>query len=306
MVFPLARADSSSVAKLTCILTSIEKRENRMHRLVVASLTAAGLSIGLAGVASAADLGRPAPAPVYSKVPMVVPYSWSGFYIGANGGWGWGSSDSVAFSPGSSAAQIYFADSVVPGSVNTNPSGGLAGGQIGYNWQWMPNWVFGVEGDFDWSDINGKGSVSTNQAALLFVPFTTSAETKVEDFSTVRARAGFAWDRTLFYGTGGVAFGRTVLNTSVVGLAPPSGCGPNGECAISSTSDWRVGWTAGAGIEWAFAPNLSVNAEYLYYDLGSQSHSASDPGFPPPVFTSSADFHGNVVRGGLNYKFGGP
>jgi outer membrane immunogenic protein len=167
-----------------------------------------------------------------------------------------------------------------------------------------PNWVVGVEGDFDWADIHGKSSVSTSVSP--FVPFTTTAEQKLEDFSTVRARVGYVWDRTVFYGTGGVAFGRTELNTAVIAINPPSGCGPNGLCAVNSTSEWRTGWTAGAGFEWAFAPSLSVKAEYLYYDLGSHSHNANDPVFPNTVFGSSADFRGSLVRAGLNYRLGGP
>jgi len=274
-----------------------------MNRLVVASLAAASLSVGLAAVASAADLGRPAPAPVYTKAPVIAPFSWTGFYVGANGGWGWGGSDDVDFFPATTAANVFFTGHAVPGSVPVSPSGGLAGAQIGYNWQWTRNWVFGVEGDFDWADIKGKGSVSTT--ATGFVPFTTTAEQKLEDLSTIRARIGYAWDRALLYGTGGAAFGKTALNTSVVGLAGGA-CGPAGLCAVNSTSQWKTGWTAGAGIEWAFAPSLSVKAEYLYHDLGSASHHANDPASPGIVFGSSADFRGSVVRAGLNYRLGGP
>jgi outer membrane immunogenic protein len=270
-----------------------------MHHFIVASLTAAGLCVGLTAAASGADLGRPAPAPVYAKAAPAPAWSWTGLYIGANAGYGWGNSDPVTFSATTPSAVIFFTGGAVPGTVNPDAKGALAGGQIGYNWQWT-TWVFGVEGDFDWANIQGTNSVSTK--ALGFVPFTTSAEEKITDLSTIRARAGYAVDHFLFYGTGGVAFGQTDLNTSIVGLAGGA-CGPAGLCAINSTSSWRAGWTAGGGVEWAFARNLSAKAEYLYYDLGTQSHNANDPASPTIIFGSSGEFRGSLVRAGINYKF---
>jgi outer membrane immunogenic protein len=263
----------------------------RLSAVFIGGLTA----VAFTQIASAADLPRK--APVY--VPPFTPaFSWSGFYVGINGGYGWGKHD-VSFNPGSPDADSYFIGGAVPGAVGTSPTGGLIGGQIGYNWQWAPNWVSGVEADLDWADISGSGSVATT--ALGFAPFTTSAEQKLKAFGTLRGRIGYAFDRVLVYGAGGLAYGDTELNTSVI--TPTIACSPIGQCAASSSSEWRAGWTAGAGVEWAFAPSWSIKGEWLYYDLGSRSQNQFDPNSPNIVYTSSADYRGNIIRAGINYKF---
>jgi outer membrane immunogenic protein len=144
-----------------------------MKRLVLALVSVAAL----AGTAAAADLNRPMPAPYY-KAPVVAPvFSWTGFYLGLNGGGGFGRSawDST-------------------GSFNT--SGGLVGGTIGYNYQ-IGQAVVGIEGDIDWADING----TTNNACGL------GCKTSDSWLSTVRGRLGYAADRFMPYITGGAAFG---------------------------------------------------------------------------------------------------
>jgi len=107
-------------------------------------------------------------------------------------------------------------------------------------------------------------------------------------------------NRALIYGTGGLAYGRTSLSTAVLG--PLGGlCGPTGLCAAAS-SGWQTGWAAGAGIEWALTRSLSLKAEYLHYDLGSRALLQFDPASPAIVFGSSAEFSGDLVRAGLNFK----
>jgi outer membrane immunogenic protein len=138
-----------------------------------------------------------------------------------------------------------------------------------------------------------------------FAPFTTSAQQKLTSLGTFRGRLGVAADRVLFYATGGLAYGRTQLNTSVT--TPTIGCGPVGLCAASSSTQWQTGWTAGAGVEYAFAAGWSSKIEYLHYDLGIHTQGQFDPAdtAPIPVFNSSATFRGDIVRGGINYRFGG-
>jgi outer membrane immunogenic protein len=271
-----------------------------MRKLLLATTALAAL---VGTPAFAADMG----APVYKAPPPPAPiFSWTGFYVGLNGGYGWGH-DPVTFSPANAAANVYFTGTgggpAVPGSVTTSPQGGLFGGQIGYNYQWS-NFVAGIETDFDWADIRGTGTVGT--AVTGFAPFTTSAQQKLTSLGTFRGRLGFAADRVLFYGTGGLAYGRTQLNTSVV--TPTIGCGPAGVCAATSSTQWQTGWTAGAGVEYAFAAGWSGRVEYLHYDLGSHTQGQFDPADVAPfnpVFNSSATFRGNIVRGGINYRFGG-
>ena len=266
-----------------------------MKKFAIASLALTAL----AAPAFAADM--PAKAPVY-KAPMMAPaYNWTGWYAGVNAGFGWQANNAVAFSPANANTVVFFTGGAVPGSVSTgNSGGGVFGGQIGYNWQWTPNWVAGVEADLDWAGLKGSGAVNTT--AIGFASFTTTAERKLTAFGSLRARFGYAFDSTLVYATGGLAFGDTTLNTSIVS---PFACGPAGLCATASSSQWRAGWTAGGGVEWAFMQAWRVKAEYLYYDLGSRSQNQFDPldGFPVPVFTSSAKFNGSIVRAGLNYRF---
>jgi len=233
-----------------------------------ALLIAGAFALLGAGQALAADLPQPAPqvkAPV-AYVPPV--FSWTGFYLGINGGYGFGQSDWSDPNDGST------------GSFNT--SGFLIGGTLGANYQ-IGSFVIGLEGDGDWNDANG----TTFNGSCAVVGCTTRSDW----LATVRGRAGFAWDRVLFYGTGGAAFG------DVQGAAG----------ALPFASGTQTGWTAGAGIEWAFAPNWTGKVEYLYVDLGNFSCPATSCGatnglglFSPSTVT----FTENIVRAGINYKFG--
>jgi outer membrane immunogenic protein len=158
-----------------------------MKRLFLAAM---GL-IALAGSAAAADLPRPAPVPYYKAPPAYLPYNWTGFYVGVNGGGAFGNSNWDS-------------------NGSRNISGGLVGGTIGYNYQWGQA-VFGVEGDIDWADINGT---STNASCPL------GCKTSDTWLSTVRGRIGYAADRFMPYVTGGAAFGD--IRASVPGFATAS------------------------------------------------------------------------------------
>jgi outer membrane immunogenic protein len=240
-----------------------------MRRLSAAVL-AASLSIGFGYAALAADM--PVKAPVYKAVEPS--FTWTGFYAGINGGGGWGKS------------QWSLAPFETP---SFGVSGGMAGGQLGYNWQ-SGAWVFGIETDLDWANI--KGSTSTGLCGGGDV--CTSTE---HSFGSTRARLGYTVDHWLLYVTGGVAYadlkGEIVLtNTTPV---------------ISSTnSKQKVGWTAGVGGEYAISGPWSVKAEYLYADLGKFTPCNTTliggciPGFP----LIGASFRENIVRVGLNYRFG--
>jgi outer membrane immunogenic protein len=162
-----------------------------MKRLLMASVGVAAL-LGAVGSATAADLRRPAPAPAYVAPPL---YNWTGFYLGINGGGGWGNTD-LGF-----------------GFGGANMSGGLIGGTAGYNWQ-NGQAVFGLETDLDWSGIKS----STGCA------FGCSVENTY--LGTVRGRLGYAgWDRFLPYVTGGLAYGNVQLNTGAFGSFSESNVG---------------------------------------------------------------------------------
>lgn len=164
--------------------------------------------------------------------------------------------------------------SAVPTASN-KPKGAMVGGTLGYNYQ-VGSVVWGIEGDLDWSNVKGS---STCGGAF-------TCETANTYLGTVRGRIGYAFDRWLPYITAGGAFGNIKATTSLAGLS-------------ASTSKDKFGWTAGAGLEYAFLGNWSAKLEYLYVDLGN-----FDTGPAPIVNTVS--FKENIVRAGLNYKFSGP
>ncbi|MGN6750533.1 MAG: outer membrane protein [Xanthobacteraceae bacterium] len=242
---------------------------------------ALGVVIGLGGSALAADL-PPSPAPPRAPatyVPAVLPvYNWAGVYVGINGGWGWGNvkytANAVGAFPGTT------------GSLHDN--GGIVGGTLGANFQ-AGAFVFGVEGDWDYSGINTGTTAS-------ICNFSGQCQTGNNWLATVRGRAGYAADRALFYLTAGGAFADVQTNFNGV-----------------TTKHTQSGWTAGAGLEWAFADNWTAKIEYLYVNLGNGSVTcattaciaASTPlgGPPGPAIPVSVGLTENLFRVGVNYKF---
>jgi outer membrane immunogenic protein len=213
--------------------------------------------------AAAADL----PLPSQPNYDANTPYThWGGVYVGLNGGYGFGSSQ---WSQGLILTNIF------------NTDGFLLGGTIGFNYP-VSAILFGVEGDLDWSTL--KGSVGT--CAVNGAGAAAACETKNNVLGTVRARMGYTLDRTLIYLTGGAAFG-----DFQTGLNPPA----------TFDSATKIGWAAGAGIEYAFSDAWSAKAEYLYVDLGTAScTSAANCG---SAAGASATLTENLVRGGFNYRF---
>ncbi len=242
----------------------------------------AGVALLAGAPAHAADLG---PRPTYKAPPIVAPpvpiFTWTGCYLGIEGGGTWGRSRAVAVTSTDPE------DVGLPLTNDFNISGGLFGGTIGCNYQFAPNWVIGIENDLSWTNKRGSASV--------IPPFNTAGvETHKERWlDTLRGRVGFSWDRVLIYGTGGVAFAGTNINVfnteELVGV---------------SDSKTRTGCTAGGGIEWAFWGNWTAKVEYLFVDFGS-AHYVS-----PPVeigditfVTRDVKFNDNIVRVGINYLF---
>ena len=215
-------------------------------------LTTIGLLAIAATAAVAADLPRAMPARAPAYVP--IGYNWTGFYLGINGGYAWGSSRWNSF------------------GANADPSGGMIGGTAGYNWQAAGSpWVFGLEGDIDWTNIKD----STACGAL-------NCQTRNNWFGTVRGRVGYAFDRFLPYFTGGLAVGDVEANRT----------------GFAGSKDTNAGWTVGVGIEGVIAGNWTAKLEYLYADLGDTTCSAVACGV-----ATNVDLTVNVVRAGLNYRF---
>lgn len=223
-----------------------------MKRLILTAC--AGLiAATMASPSLAADLSRPLKAPAY-----IAPFSWTGFYVGINGGYGWAKSDWTG-----------------GGTASVSPKGWLVGGTLGYNLQ-TGVWVWGIEGDIDLSTIKGS-STGTGVCAT-----GAGCETRNRWLATTRGRIGYSFDRFLPYITGGAAFGD-------IKMAIPSG---------AAETKTKVGWTLGAGLEYAFLGAWSAKLEYLYVDLGSATCSAATCGV-----STNATFKANTVRAGLNYRF---
>jgi len=247
-----------------------------MCRLLIASL-AALCAIAVARSASAADLPLPVKAP-----PLPPAYSWSGFYLGIEGGGAWGRTQYTAADPGFPAFL---------GLPITNPfnvSGGLLGGTVGYNWQFS-NWIVGAEGDLSWVSKSG-----TNNDILPFTPAWTNT-TKEMWLGTGRLRLGFTpADRWLVYATGGFA----VAGVEATVDAAATGAG------IFSQTQTRWGWTVGGGVEAAINRNWSLKAEYLYVDLQNGTYFSPDiVSAGQTIITRTVTLNNNILRAGINYKF---
>ena len=245
-----------------------------MQRILAAVI----VLIVAAGRALAADIAVPAPVPVAPAAIYAPIYNWGGIYVGINGGGAFGSSTWT--DPGNPVGNS--------GSFNVN--GGLIGGTIGANFQ-ADSWVFGLEGDFDWQSVKGTNSSAfcTSVGVTIVGPSAgLSCQTQSNWLGTIRGRVGYAWNYILLYGTAGGAWAN--VKTSL----------------ISGQSSNAFGWTAGAGIEYAFADYWTAKLEYLFVGFSNFSCTGGACGFNAPAGVPANDavkFNENVIRVGVNYKF---
>jgi outer membrane immunogenic protein len=218
--------------------------------------------------AAAADLPVKA-----APVPIAI-YDWTGFYIGVSGGGSFGQSTHIDQATG------------LGDTIGYNVKGGLVGGTLGYNWQ-VSRLVFGFEGDASWVGQYGSNIDDGLAGNPAFTSFTK--ETWV---ATARGRLGYAVNNLLFYGTGGYAAAGVEAGVK----------DSNTGALLASATSTRSGWTAGGGLEWGFAPNWSAKFEWLYMKFDSAAFNTLAAEGP----RSSVPFDDNVVRAGINYRFGGP
>ena len=216
--------------------------------------------IALAGSASAADLqARP-----YTKAPPYTPpeavYNWTGFYIGGHVGGAFAGNSSLESSDGRF----------------------LGGVQGGFDYQFAPNWVVGVEAQYSWLAGNSGGGV-------LF-PAGTLVTGNTDQLGSVTGRFGYTWGPALLYAKGGYAWRNDNINVSLAGVGVP----------FTTTGNNQNGYTVGAGLEYMFAPNWSAKVEYQYYNFGSTTFTGGTPEIVGARFRD--DEH--TVKAGLNYRFG--
>jgi outer membrane immunogenic protein len=277
-------------------------KEGLMKQLTCLTITAcATLSLAITA------FGGPEPMPSGKEMKQVAPappecdYTWTGFYLGGNGGYGWGSAD-TRFEPLPDA--VTFGDLEPTTLRSVDPSGFIGGGQIGFNWQWNKWLVLGVEADFQGSDMEGSQTSSpiidiggASEGADTFL----RAHERTQWFGTARARIGFVpMCRLMIYATGGLAYGN-------IDYSSDTDFG-NGTTYSSKFSTTKAGWTVGGGLEWALTHHWSLKAEYLYYDLGSESKTLPQLFDDVPsgnIFfvRNKFDTTANIVRGGVNFKF---
>jgi outer membrane immunogenic protein len=248
--------------------TPLTRRVNATKGLRKCAM-AALLLVAPAG-AFAADIAvvrYPPPAPAPGPAPIPYLYNWTGFYIGANLGGAWESAT--------------ITDPIFLTTFSSNRSGFIGGGQVGYNWQLSPQWVIGIEGTFDGTDIR---STDVDSFALL------AATSKVDWIATVAGRLGWAANNWLFYakGGGGWVHDTTQLTDLTTGFSV-------------SASDSKGGWLVGGGIEYGITPNWTIKVEYDHIGLDN----VTNPGFVmiSPFDTVNVSRHFDIVTTGLNYKF---
>jgi outer membrane immunogenic protein len=239
--------------------------------------------------------------------PAARVYDWTGFYIGGYAGHGWGQSD-PSLTIANPTTQSFFGLANIPGvegslnSLTFKPEGFTGGGQIGYNHQLSPHLLFGVELDFGSLNLSESGRVAVRYVNNPIVPVQTRSISTDWVF-TARPRFGFTSNNWLFYVTGGLAITEvktsfTFSDTFFVGFV--NGVG----------GQTKTGWTIGGGVEWApWNGNWTLKAEYLHMDFGHVADTLTmsrsfAPIVVPPIFAYSADLKVDVLRIGLNYKFG--
>jgi outer membrane immunogenic protein len=295
---------------------------------------ASAMLLGGIGSASAADMA--VKAPPMAPVPV---WNWTGFYVGGNVGGIWPDRNGVSHSaiagpcnaafPGCALLPNFSSTVALGSTFNTslgNSAGFTGGGQFGYNWQFNGRAVAGFEADIAWTDQNRNVNFASSTANPVFGPgfpqlYTAAVSSHLDYLGTVRGRLGFlAAPSFLLYGTGGLAYGGTrssTVETSALLIAPGNVFGNGG----GSSSQVRVGWTAGVGGEWMLGRNWSAKVEYLYYDLGTVNYATALSGicvsaapacavsggiFSSTTGTTSLRYAGSIARVGLNYHFGGP
>jgi outer membrane immunogenic protein len=302
-------------------------------RKLLLSCTVLALS---ASAALAADLPS-RKAPILPPPPPPPPL-WTGFYVGLNAGGTWSGSNRQTIAVGpvaadNTAANLWgpsrnpgvqssylaaFAAAASATGTNGANGGFIGGGQIGYNYQFYNSFVAGLE-----ADIQGVANSSGGRTGFFAVAvpntnavFTgvTSARGNLQYLGTVRGRLGWLFmPNLLVYGTGGLAYGGVSLNTAttVTASGTPWANAQNAAFGGVNSSNARVGWTAGGGLEWMFFPNWSAKVEYLYYDLGAVTRNFAIASFDPVPPTGIAIFggqararvNGSIVRAGVNYHF---
>lgn len=279
------------------------------------------------GAASAADLPSRTAPPVYAVAPL---YTWTGFYVGTLSGYSFGGTQNILTRGNNNGAggltdtQLNVAQGRRPARINASRDDFTSfGGGGGYDYQFSPGsgFVVGLAADATLMDLGRRRAyASPAQAANAFIPDVSSFRQQLDYLATVRGRIGYAFDRVLVYGTGGLAFGDVFYRSSFYRNT-------DGALAyLGRYSDTATGYTYGGGAEYALPVDsflnkfsllnyvplfksdaVTVKVEFLHYDLGSRNVLVSPQiaGGPTGSYTSRFKTEGNIIRGGFTYRFSG-
>jgi outer membrane immunogenic protein len=270
-------------------------------------------AIVAAGPALAADLPVKAP-----PIAAAVPYTWTGCHVGGHVGGAW---DRTTYSdPGTLAPPIFGGAPILtqnfanPGqSFSANSQGAFLGGvQAGCDYEFASHWVIGIGGDASWTNLNSLTDDpffgGKNNAPVRF-----SART--DEIATLTGRVGYAWDRVLVYGKGGAAYARDRyaqnnsfgINNAFLGCNNGIVGGTLVGCNTAGSAD-RWGWTAGVGVEWAFATNWSAMIEYDHYGFDTRTLSMNVLNNSVPVIPANLNVRHDIdtIKVGINYRFWSP
>jgi outer membrane immunogenic protein len=232
-------------------------------------LFAAAVLANQSAIAADIGIGRGPPPPVYIPPPIIIPYLWTGCYVGGNVGGAWSSVDLTGVSGVNFSA--------------TN-SGFAGGGQIGCDYQWGTPWVVGFRNMLDATSLSSNTPFST-------IPFTGTVDSRTRWFDTLTARGGYlVTPQVLLYAQGGAAWTNTDITFNSAGSQ------------VGELSSNHTGWTLGAGVEWMFVPHWSVFAEYNFMSFGTQNATFTGCG-GTCVVNGNANADVQDVLAGVNYKF---
>lgn len=244
---------------------------------------------GLSGAALAADMAVKAP-PMMPPPPVL---NWTGFYFGFNAGWGFSNFDANIDPAGTVVRDFGIA------ALSTRTNGPVFGGQIGYNYQFNPNWVLGIEGDFDGAGLTGTTTVITPSRVPGFTNGFTATD-RINELATIRGRIGYTWGPGMVYFTGGGAWENATHNFMVSD-------GFLGQSVGGSFDTTRSGFVIGGGLEWMFAQHWTARAEFLFYDFSSNNGTGTfgftGCGVGCGANAFAIDRNISVLRLGANYKF---
>jgi outer membrane immunogenic protein len=261
--------------------------------ILLASVSA--LALFLASEAKSADL-QPR---MYTKAPVVVPapvYSWTGCYVGAQVGYGWGrnhhSQTGSTAIPGASGGPATIINGRAIGTLDT--SGGLIGGQVGCNYQFASRWVAGLQGDIAAADLSGRGPDPLS--LVLGGPATKTIGVRTDWLASITGRLGYTFladNRAMVYVKGGGAWAHNKWDLSqTFNLYSPNG-----------VSETRFGPTVGVGLEYMFDPHWTVFGEYNYYWFNGDHLLVSNLGPGLPASFTSGSQQIQTVKVGVNYLF---